>query len=82
MGGTNGLKETTLSVNVFTAPGKPMVGARPKPLGEALGFDPITSTLIFGERDAVLARPVPAHFAGKASSDSGEKSSISRRITR
>ena len=61
---TNGLKETTrvaapvasttLSVNVFTAPGKTMVGERPKPFGEALGFDPITSTLIFGEYDAVL----------------------------
>ncbi len=61
---TNGLKETTrltapvasntLSVNVFTAPGKAMVGERPKPFGEALGFDPITSTLIFGEHDAVL----------------------------
>jgi hypothetical protein len=60
----NGLKETTgatapaasntLSVNVFTAPGKPMVGERPKPFGEALGFDPITPTLIFGEHDAVL----------------------------
>ena len=44
----------TLSVNVFTAPGKPMVGERPKPFGEPLGFDPITSTLIFGEHDAVL----------------------------
>src|ERR1700733_3002889 len=64
MDGTNGLKETkrvtapvasnTLSVNVFTAPGKSMVGERPKPFGEALGFDPITSTLIFGEYDAVL----------------------------
>ena len=64
MGGTNALKETTrvtapvatntLSVNVFTAPGKVMVGERPKPFGEALGFDPITSTLIFGEYDAVL----------------------------
>jgi glyoxylase-like metal-dependent hydrolase (beta-lactamase superfamily II) len=64
MASTNGLKETshsatpvasaTLSVNVFTAPGKPMVGERPKPFGEALGFDPITSTLIFGEYDAVL----------------------------
>jgi hypothetical protein len=31
-----------------------MVGERPKPCGEALGFDPITSTLIFGEYDAVL----------------------------
>src|SRR5208282_6427215 len=64
MGGTNGLKETTrvtapvasntLSVNVFTAPGKAMVGERPKPFGEAFGFDPATSTLIFGEHDAVL----------------------------
>ena len=54
MAGTNGLKETTLNVNVFTAPGKPMVGERPKPFGEALGFDPMTSTLIFGEYDAVL----------------------------
>jgi glyoxylase-like metal-dependent hydrolase (beta-lactamase superfamily II) len=61
---TNELKEAprviapvalnTLSVNVFTAPGKTMVGERPKPFGEALGFDPITSTLIFGEYDAVL----------------------------
>jgi glyoxylase-like metal-dependent hydrolase (beta-lactamase superfamily II) len=63
MDGTNGLKETTrvtapavskLSVNVFTAPGKAMVGERPKPFGEAFGFDPMTSTLIFGEYDAVL----------------------------
>ena len=64
MDGANGLKETTrvtapvtsntLSVNVFTAPGKTMVGERPKPFGEALGFDPITSTLIYGEYDAVL----------------------------
>jgi predicted enzyme related to lactoylglutathione lyase len=47
MDGTNELKETarvtapvgsnTLSVNVFTAPGKAMVGERPKPFGEALG---------------------------------------------
>jgi glyoxylase-like metal-dependent hydrolase (beta-lactamase superfamily II) len=54
MAGTNGLKETALSVNVFTAPGKAMVGERPKPFGEPFGFDPITSTLIFGEYDAVL----------------------------
>src|SRR6201996_3123388 len=44
----------SLNVNVFTAPGKAMVGERPRPFGEALGFDPITSTLIFGEYDAVL----------------------------
>src|SRR5580704_5889957 len=61
---TNAPKQTTrvtapvasskLSVNVFTAPGKAMVGERPKLFGEALGFDPITSTLIFGDNDAVL----------------------------
>ena len=60
MDGTNGMTETvpvasnTLGVNVFTAPGKAMVGERPKPFGEALGFDPMTSTLIFVENDAVL----------------------------
>jgi hypothetical protein len=32
-----------------------MVGERPRPFAEPLGFDPITSTLIFGEHDAVLA---------------------------
>jgi hypothetical protein len=45
---------SALSVNVFTAPGKPRVGERPRPLGEAFGFDPATSTLDFGEYDAVL----------------------------
>src|SRR6184192_3516962 len=64
MDGTNGLKETTLSVNVFTAPGKAMVGERPKPFGEAFGFDPITSTLIFGEYDAVLVDPQPPSSLG------------------
>ena len=64
MDSTNGPNQTTrapapatsrkLSVNVFTAPGKPMVGERPKAFGEPLGFDPITSTLIYGENDAVL----------------------------
>ena len=48
------ITSNTLGVNVFTAPGKTMVGERPKPFGEALGFDPITATLIFGEYDAVL----------------------------
>jgi glyoxylase-like metal-dependent hydrolase (beta-lactamase superfamily II) len=31
-----------------------MVGERPKPFGEPFGWDPITSTLIFGKNDAVL----------------------------
>ena len=48
------ITSSTLSVNVFTAPGKVMVGERPEPFGEPLGFDPMTSTLIFGEYDAVL----------------------------
>jgi hypothetical protein len=48
------ITSNTLSVNVFIAPGKAMVGGRPRPFGEALGFDSITSTLIFGEHDAVL----------------------------
>jgi glyoxylase-like metal-dependent hydrolase (beta-lactamase superfamily II) len=51
---TASVTSNTLSVNVFTAPGKTMVGERPRPFGEPLGFDPITSTLIFGEHDAVL----------------------------
>ena len=64
MAGTNRLEETArgiapaasnaIGVNIFTAPGKTMVGERPKPFGEPFGFDPITSTLIFGEYDAVL----------------------------
>jgi glyoxylase-like metal-dependent hydrolase (beta-lactamase superfamily II) len=48
------ITSSTLGVNVFTAPGKVMAGERPKPFGEPLGFDPMTSTLIFGEYDAVL----------------------------
>ena len=43
-----------LGVNVFTAPEKAVVGERPGPFGPPLAWDPTTSTLIFGERDAVL----------------------------
>jgi hypothetical protein len=35
-------------------PGKGYGGERPELFGEALGFDSIKSTLIFGEYDAVL----------------------------
>jgi hypothetical protein len=66
MDGTNGRKQTAQSVNVFTAPGKAMVGERPKPFGEALGFDPITSTLIFGEYDAMLVDAIGAVAEGLA----------------
>jgi glyoxylase-like metal-dependent hydrolase (beta-lactamase superfamily II) len=43
-----------LNVNVFTAPEKAVVGERPRPLGPPMAWDPMTSTLIFGENDAVL----------------------------
>jgi glyoxylase-like metal-dependent hydrolase (beta-lactamase superfamily II) len=69
MGVTNGLKETSLGVNVFTAPGKPMVGDRTKPFGEPLGFDPATSTLIFGEYDAVLVDAMTTVAEAKALAD-------------
>ena len=38
-----------LSVSVFTAPEKAVVGERPRPLRPPMAFDPMTSTLIFGE---------------------------------
>ena len=44
---------STLNFNVFTAPSKAMVGERVRPFGPPAAFDPITSTLIFGENDAV-----------------------------
>jgi hypothetical protein len=49
-----------------------MVGERPKPFGEALGFDPIRSTLIFGEHDAVLVGPMMTVAEALADSDSAE----------
>lgn len=45
---------SVLNFNVFTSPGKEMVGERPRPFGPPQAFDPMTSTLIFGENDAVL----------------------------
>ncbi|WP_433145320.1 MBL fold metallo-hydrolase [Actinomadura nitritigenes] len=45
---------STLSVNVFTAPEKAVVGERPRPFGPPRAWDPMTSTLIFGDDDAVL----------------------------
>ena len=60
---------STLSVNVFTAPGKTMVGERPRAFGEALGFDPITSTLIYGEYDAVLVDAMGTVAEAKALAD-------------
>jgi len=100
MDGANGPKETTrvaapvasntLSVNVFTAPGKPMVGERPKPFGEELGFDPVTSTLIFGKNGAVLVDAMMTVAEAEALADwvalhklrSRETDSISERRTK
>ena len=46
-----------------------MVGERPKPFGEAFGFDPITSTLIFGEHDAVLVDAMTTAAEAEALAD-------------
>jgi len=45
------------------------VASRLKPFGEALGFDPITSTLIFGEHDAVLVDAMGTVAEAKALAD-------------
>src|SRR5271156_5387167 len=57
---------TGLGVNVFTAPGKTVVGERPRPFGPPLGWDPITSTLIYGEYEAVLVDPLTTVFEAEA----------------
>lgn len=48
------MMSSILNFNVFTAPEKAMVGERARPFGPPPAFDPATSTLIFGENDAVL----------------------------
>ena len=67
-----------------------MVGERPRPFGEALGFDPITSTLIFSEHDAVLVDAMMtvaeamalAHWVALHKLRSRETDSISERRTK
>jgi glyoxylase-like metal-dependent hydrolase (beta-lactamase superfamily II) len=49
--------QSALSYDVFTAPEKPFV-APPPTVGDAPAWDPTTSTLIFGTRDAVLVDPL------------------------
>jgi glyoxylase-like metal-dependent hydrolase (beta-lactamase superfamily II) len=49
--------QSALSYDVFTAPEKPFV-APPPATGDAPAWDPTTSTLIFGARDAVLVDPL------------------------
>jgi hypothetical protein len=43
-----------------------MIGERPHPFGPPLGWDPTTSTLIYGEYEAVLADPRQALFSAPA----------------
>lgn len=49
---------TALNFNVFNAPEKPIVGDRPYGLGATMAWDPMTATLIYGSRDAVLVDPL------------------------
>jgi glyoxylase-like metal-dependent hydrolase (beta-lactamase superfamily II) len=60
---------TSLDVNVFEAPGKALIGERPHPFGPPVGWDPITSTLIYGERDAVLIDPLTTAAEAAALAD-------------
>src|SRR6187200_1486753 len=48
------LMTAPLNVNVFTVPEKAVVGERARPFGPPMAWDPMTSTLIYGENDAVL----------------------------
>jgi glyoxylase-like metal-dependent hydrolase (beta-lactamase superfamily II) len=47
-----------LNVNVFTAPEKAMVGDRRHPFGPPMAWDAMTSTLIYGDSEAVLVDPL------------------------
>lgn len=57
MGMSAEYSRSPLSVNVFTVPGRACVGDRPYPFGPPPGWDPTTSTLLYGERNAVLIDP-------------------------
>jgi glyoxylase-like metal-dependent hydrolase (beta-lactamase superfamily II) len=58
-----------LGVNVFTAPEKAIVGERPRPFGPPMAWDPATSTLVFGERDAVLVDALTTTAEAEALAD-------------
>jgi glyoxylase-like metal-dependent hydrolase (beta-lactamase superfamily II) len=51
------VSQSVLNYDVFVAPEKPFV-APPPTVGDAPAWDPTTSTLIFGARDAVLVDPL------------------------
>jgi glyoxylase-like metal-dependent hydrolase (beta-lactamase superfamily II) len=59
----------SLGVNVFTAPEKPIVGDRRRPLGPPMAWDPLTSTLVFGEDDAVLVDTLTTAAEAEALAD-------------
>jgi glyoxylase-like metal-dependent hydrolase (beta-lactamase superfamily II) len=59
---------TALSYDVFVAPEKPFV-APPPAVGDPPAWDPTTSTLIFGARDAVLVDPLMTVREGAALAD-------------
>ncbi|HXW53852.1 MAG TPA: MBL fold metallo-hydrolase [Myxococcota bacterium] len=58
-----------LGFSVFTAPAKTLIGERPKPFGPPLGWDPITSTLIYGQYDAVLVDALTTVSEARALAD-------------
>ncbi len=57
---------SNLNFSVFNAPEKPLVGDRPRPFGPTMAFDPMTSTLIYGEHDAVLVDPLTTEAEAEA----------------
>src|SRR5487761_909885 len=46
--------QSELSLNVYVTPMRPMVGTPPQGPGDEPMWSPMSSTLIYGERDAVL----------------------------
>lgn len=59
---------SALSYDVFVAPEKPF-DAPPPAVGDSPAWDPTTSTLIFGARDAVLVDPLMTVREGAALAD-------------
>ena len=46
--------QSKLSLNVYVTPMRPMVGTPPQGPGDEPMWSPMSSTLIYGERDAIL----------------------------
>lgn len=58
-----------LNLNVFTVPEKPIHHERVPSLGPAMAWDAMTSTLIYGESDAVLVDPLTTVDEARALAD-------------